>query len=214
MRTRLSVLILTLCWGLARAAAATSMSDIAPGAQLFGLAVTVDGPPLLFRVRAADLAPGISYEVKVSYAATTPATFALRFLPVPVAESGSAPPRQPRTLLNVEKLEFRTALGGGIAGGDHLRFVAESAAEPDVYYVLEVLARSSAVRAPSAAAPQRVLFNLELAPLRLGVLPADLAVARVGIAVIVLVLVWIAVLMCVCTPQRLSRLLVRDGKSM
>ncbi|PNW76102.1 hypothetical protein CHLRE_12g547734v5 [Chlamydomonas reinhardtii] len=113
---------------------------------------SLDGTPLLFSF--AGLKPLTSYEVRVSYPATTPAIIHLRLA------AGELHRGQSRRLLDTEKLIFSTDASGNAQG------------IPDALVELRATGRFVHRDGPGAG-PKRLVFNIVCQELLLGAVPTD-----------------------------------------
>ncbi len=158
------------------------------------------GATAVFQV--ASLLPAAAYEVKISYAASTPAAFAMwlrleepeefprrsnvdepAVSPSDNAATASRHQQQRRQLLNTEKLVFRAP------------------ATPTTAVFVHVTARPEAVPAPDVPAPRHVQFNIAVERLALGCVPGR-------VWPLLLWLTALGLVVCTLVYPRVNRLLL------
>jgi len=152
---------------------------------------------LFYRILLKDLKPDSSYEVRLSYLATSPTSFDIKFVTKDFAPKSS----KGRSLLNIEKLMFETDNNGLIPGKDVLEF--EQGSGPS--YVLCLTALNAGVSVVPSTQTREVEFIIVLEKLFYG-LPYDTMIIAVITSVAVIFVVTVAI------PQLLPFLVAFNRK--
>ena len=122
------------------------------------------------------LRPNTNYEIKISYPATTPTKFEMDLLPLTFLDKHRG---ATRTILNTEKLMFRTDEKGLLA------FVSSSGP-----YLVRIIARHAGISHDYNNFQSQVEFNIVLSTLTWGV-PGEVAKLAMIIISGIIIIVWV-----------------------